>query len=135
MNNARNGLILALILGLIATAFTGVNTPLGYSSECSDGIDNDQDSGSISGGIDADDAGCFYYPFNDGNGEETTPIGERYNSIRDYPSLFEYHRDYGGFPKVCDAYSFGLYDSDPLEKIEANTWLDSQGIPRLNCPP
>lgn len=135
MNNARNGIILALVLLLLATAFTGINTPLGYSSECTDGLDNDGDLNAIDGGIDVEDDSCFYYPYNDGNGESDTPINERYNSIRDYPSLFEYHRDYGGFVFVCDAYAQGLYDSNPLEKIDANTWLDGSGGLRINCPP
>lgn len=136
----RAGAILALFLVLIAASFSGKVEALAISSECTDGLDNDGDSGSMyGGGIDVDDAACFSYPFNDGNGEEVTPINERYTSIREYPSLFEYHRDYGTWQSVCNGYGGGYYDQFPEQKAEADSWLDANnpGINRnmVGCPP
>jgi len=131
----RAGAILALFLILIAASFSGKVEALAISSECTDGLDNDGDLNSIDGGIDVEDDACLSYPYNDGNGEEVTPINERYNSIREYPSLFEYHRDYGGFNAVCDAFAGGYYDQFPEQKAEADIWLNAQGQPRINCPP
>lgn len=137
--NSRKGyrasVLIALFLGIIAASFTGDLSEIGYSYECTDGLDNDGDLNAIDGGIDSGDLSCFEYPFSDGNGETNTPLNERYTSNRDYPSLFHYHRDYGSFSTVCDAYGNGYYDQFPEQKIEANSWLDAQGIPRFGCPP
>ena len=127
--------LVGLFLVLLAGSFAGSVKPITYDAECIDGIDNDGDSSLITGGIDVDDDACFFYPYSDGNGEIETPNQERYNSLRDYPSLFEYHRDYGIFGNVCDAYGLGLYDSTPEDKAEADIWLNAQGFPRINCPP
>ena len=134
----RASVLIALFLGIIAASFTGDMSPIGYSSECTDGIDNDGDNLSHSifrGGIDASDGSCFDYPFSDGNGETDTPMSDRYNSLQSYPSLFAFHRDHGGFVQVCDAYGGGYYDQLPEQKAEADTWLNSQGSPRILCPP
>ena len=131
----RAGAILALFLVLIAASFSGKVEALAISSECIDGLDNDGDLNSIDGGIDVEDAACFEYPYNDGNGEEVTPLNERYTSIREDPSWFEYHRDYGGFYAVCGAYGGAIYDPFPEQKAEADIWLNAQGLPRINCPP
>lgn len=78
------GLVLALVLG---NALAGI-TPVGYHADCIDSIDNDGDS--MVDGLDND---CEVYPYADGNGEEPTPLGERYQDSN-YKSLFEYHRDF-----------------------------------------
>lgn len=127
--------LVGLFLALLAGSFAGTVKTITYDTECIDGIDNDGDLASITGGIDVDDNACFFYPYSDGNGELDTPNQERYNSLRDYPSLFEYHRDYGGFVHVCDAYALGLYNQTPEDKAEADIWLNAQGAPRANCPP
>lgn len=129
--------IVFLFLGILAGSFAGTVKPITINSECVDGIDNDGDEFLIvnPGGIDTSDPSCLYYPFSDGNGETDTPISDRYNSIREYPSLLEYHKTYGGFTAVCDAYGLGIYDSTPEVKAEADTWLNAQGAPRFNCPP
>jgi hypothetical protein len=131
----RAGAILAVFLFIVAASFTGKFEPISYSEECTDGSDNDGDVGAVEGGIDPEDLSCFVYPFSDGNGETDTPQNERYTSMQDYPSLFEYHRDYGSFSEVCTGYGDGWYDATPEDKAEADIWLNAQGIPRLNCPP
>ena len=75
---------MALILG---NALAGI-TPVGYHADCIDSIDNDGDS--MVDGLDND---CEVYPYSDGNGEEPTPLDERYQDSN-YKSLFEYHRDF-----------------------------------------
>lgn len=131
----RASVFLTLFLLIIAGSFAGTIEVLEISKECADGIDNDGDLNAIDGGIDVEDAACFVYPFNDGNGETVTPIQARYTSAQEYPSLFDYHRNYGNFYTVCDAYGLGYYDQFPEQKAEANTWLDAQGQPRFGCPP
>lgn len=131
----RASVLIALFLGIIASSFAGDLSEIGYSQECIDSIDNDGDQFAIDGGIDSGDLSCFEYPFSDGNGETDTPLNERYTSNRDYPSYFHYHRDYGGFYVVCEAYGNGWYDQLPEQIAEANIWLDSQGLPRFGCPP
>lgn len=137
--NSRNGyrasVLIALFLGIIAASFAGDLSEIGYSAQCTDGLDNDGDINAIDGGIDSQDLSCFEYPFSDGNGETDTPLNERYSSARDYPSLFHYHRDYGDFQIVCDAYGNGYYDQFPEQKVEADIWLNAQGFPRIGCPP
>ena len=131
----RASVLIALFLGIIAASFTGDMSDIGYSSECTDGIDNDGDASSITGGIDVNDPSCFEYPFSDGNGETDTSMSNRYTSSQSYPSLFAFHRDNGGFSTVCEAYGGGYYDQLPTQKAEADTYLNSQGQPRINCPP
>lgn len=134
-NGYRASVLVALFLGIIASSFAGDLSEIGYSQECTDGIDNDGDQNAIDGGIDATDPSCFEYPFSDGNGETTTPLIERYTSNRDYPSYFHYHRDFGGPAIVCDAYGNGYYDQFPEQKVEADTFLNDIGWFRYNCPP
>ena len=43
------------------------------------------------------------YPYADGNGESPTPSNEQYLRAGEYPSLFEYHKDFGGQWSVCHA--------------------------------
>ena len=131
----RASVLIALFLGIIAASFGANDQTIGYSPECTDGIDNDGDLNAIDGGIDSSDSSCFLYPYSDGNGETDTPESEQYTSIRDYPSLFGYHRDYGGFNAVCSAYGAGVYDQLPEQKAEADIWLNQQGLPRIGCPP
>jgi hypothetical protein len=126
------GFFLALLLSV---AFTGGSGEIWYSYECINGLDDDGDLNAIDGGIDVEDAACFSYPFNDGNGESVTPANERYTSSNEYASLFAYHRDYGSFNTVCSAYGQGYYDLFPEQKAEADIWLNEQGLPRFNCPP
>lgn len=78
------GVILAVLFG---NALAGI-TPTGYHADCIDGIDNEGDS--FTDGLDND---CQEYPYADGNGEDPTPMEERYQDSN-YKSLFEYHRDF-----------------------------------------
>ena len=113
MNNARNGIALALFLLILATAFTGMAQPAPtYHEDCTDGIDNPPNT---NGGEDIFSQGCAEYPYSDGNGEEFTTSQDRYSqSIDDYPSLFEYHMNYSpdAFTLeaiLCSALGFGWY--------------------------
>jgi len=78
------GVILAVLFG---NALAGI-TPTGYHADCIDGVDNDGDSFT-----DGDDSDCAEYPYADGNGEDPTPMDERYQDSN-YKSLFQYHRDF-----------------------------------------
>lgn len=132
----QSSVLIGLFLAVLAGSFAGTVKVNTIHQECTDGIDNDLDQFSVfGGGIDATDPNCLEYPYSDGNGESETPISERYNSLRDYPSLFEYHKNAGGFTAVCDAYGAGIYDPFPTQKAEADIWLNAQGAPRLGCPP
>ena len=113
MNNARNGVALALFLLILASALVGMGQPAPtYHEDCIDGIDNPPDT---NGGQDIFSQGCAEYPYSDGNGEEFTPIEDRYSqAIDDYPSLFEYHMTYSTDPGtleaiLCTSLSFGFY--------------------------
>lgn len=113
--------LLALLLG---NSLAGIEA-IGYKAECTDGIDNNSD-----GGIDALDNNCFEYPYEDGNGETSTPVGER-GTGDEYSSLFEYHRDYGDgnaqttLDTVCIAISFAIYNPGDLQ--DAQAFVDAQG--------
>ena len=132
----QSAVLVGLFMLALAGSFAGTVKPNTIHAECSDGIDNDLDQFSaFGGGIDALDPNCMEYPYSDGNGESETPIAQQYNSIRDYPSLFEYHKGSAGFNGVCEAYGAGIYDQFPEQKAEADTWLNAQGQPRFGCPP
>jgi len=119
MNNARNGIALALFLLILATAFTGMAQPAPtYHEDCVDGIPNPPNT--APGSQDIFSVGCAEYPYSDGNGEEATPSSEQYSqALEEYPSLFEYHINNSPDPQtiesvLCFSLSFGWYviDSD-----------------------
>lgn len=121
---AAGAMILALLLG---NALSGISV-VGYHPECTDGIDNDQDSA-----IDGMDFECAEYPYADGNGESGTPVGDRY-SEDNYKSFFEYHRDYMDplsqeqIDQVCANIQFGTYDDQDGEA--ADSWATENNV---NC--
>lgn len=146
----------------MAASFTGTDTS-GYHSQCTDGIDNDSSANSpfvygspqvieIEQGIDGTDQNCLFYPYADGNGESNTPSNEQYlRAGGDYPSLFEYHKDYGGQWSVCHGLRFSgepvggdppMVVSNPLynaqEVADATTYIiQLTGFPpssSIGCP-
>ena len=115
-----------LIVGLVlATALTGIK-PIGYHEECVNGLDDDTDTW-----IDGFDASCYYYPFEDGNGESDTLPEDRYTGSN-YASLFEYHRDYTGADPaitadaICQAIDENLYSQSDFES--AIQWIAENGF-------
>jgi hypothetical protein len=123
----QSGAIIAVFLLLIASAFAGSGPRfVGIHEECIDGIDNEGD-----GDIDVYDNECYFYPFEDGNGEEDTPVNQRYTENR-YVSLFDYHLQYAppGSEEatVCFALSVQLYDESDEQK--AQNWVDEN---QVNC--
>lgn len=133
--------IVFLFLGILAGAFAGNSEPLSIHQECTNGLDDDNSQGVLDdfgpSGIDIEDIDCFYYPMSDGNGEDTTDPNEWFRSIRDYPSLFEYHRDNGGPNAVCAGYAQGLYHGQGQTQ-EADDFLTATLDPAirglLGCP-
>ena len=151
--------IVLLFLGILASSFTGTDLG-GIHSECKDGLDNDSSAGSIftyqsymtnEQGTDANDFNCFFYPYADGNGESQTDSSDQY-SRSNYPSIYEYHKDYGGLVSVCNGLRFSgepvsggqaLVISEPIytgqEVADATTYVIQQtGNPPnsfLGCPP
>ena len=114
-DNTRNGLIVTIMLLLVATAFTGTSLKtIEIHSDCKDGLDNDGDQQ-----IDIEDDPCFSYPYADGNGEEETPLNERYTSSS-YVSLFDYHIQNAPVgaeePMICFALQTGMYGESDVEK-------------------
>ena len=123
--------IVFLFLGIIASAFGGsVSSGVTIHQECEDGIDN---NGNFD--IDIGDLGCFEYPYSDGNGEDETPIEDRYKSNTPYPSLLNYHID-NTTPGpeeeavICSALAFGLYD--PEDSQSASEYIAANGY---DCSP
>lgn len=103
------------MLLLVATAFTGTSLKaIEIHSDCEDGLDNDLD-----GQIDIEDDPCFQYPYADGNGEQETPLNERYTSSS-YVSLFDYHIENSAQEYleevVCFALTTGLYNESDEQK-------------------
>ena len=103
-------------------------------------------------GIDANDMNCLFYPYADGNGESDTPSSEQFQRSSEYPSLFEYHKDYGGLVSVCHGLRFSgepvsggsaLIVVNPIysaeEVADATTYVIQQtGAPPssfMGCPP
>jgi len=151
-----------LFLGILASAFTGTDES-GIHAECADGVDNDVSSPEIftygtpqqissMSGIDAQDQNCLFYPYADGNGESNTPSSEQYQRSGEYPSLFEYHKDYGGQIPVCHGLRLSgepvggnqiIPTSNPLYNAQevalASTYIiQLTGAPHtsfLGCPP
>lgn len=116
-------LFFAIAMG---AAFQG-SSPIEYAEECTNGLDDDADTGAD--GLDDD---CFNYPFKDGNGESNTPVADRYNGAG-YVSLFEYHRDYTGTAEytesaVCFAQATGMYS--PQDDSAALAWIQENEV---NC--
>lgn len=135
MNNARNGIALALFLLILATAFTGMAQPAPtYHEDCIDEIDNPPNT---NGGVDILSVGCAEYPYSDGNGEEPTPSQDRYSqSIDEYPSLFEYHMMYSPDPQtleaiLCYSLGFGWYATNS-DSQEASQYISDNMI---DCSP
>ena len=124
----RGMLIVFLFLGILAGSFAGNSEPLAIHEECTNGLDDDNSQSSFfdfgPSGIDVEDIDCFYYPMSDGNGEDPTDIGERFTSIREYPSLFRYHDQYYGPDAVCAGYAQGLY-IEQNQMGEADQYLDA----------
>lgn len=161
MNKTRSIGIVLLFLGILASSFTGTDAS-GIHSECTDGIDNDSSAGSpffygtpqqidIEPGTDGQDQNCLFYPYADGNGEDSTPPNEQYQRSGEYPSLLEYHQDYGGTWAVCHGLRFSgepvggdppMQVSNPLydgqEVADATTFIiQNTGFPpssALGCP-
>jgi hypothetical protein len=130
-DKTRNGLIVAIMLLLVATAFTGTSLKtIEIHSDCEDSLDNDLD-----GQIDLEDDPCYVYPYADGNGEQETPLNERYTSSK-YVSLFDYHIQNSGphyvEEAVCFALTTGMYNESDEQKainwsIENDVDCESQG--------
>lgn len=123
--------IVSLFLVIIAAAFGGSPAAdMSIHQECEDGIDN---NGNFD--IDIGDIGCFEYPYADGNGEDPTPMNERYTRNVPYPSLFDYHiENTTPGPQeeavVCSALGFGLYNSEDSQS--ASEFVATNGI---DCSP
>jgi len=145
----------------LAASFTGTSES-GIHSECTDGLDNDLSANSpfvygspqvitIEQGTDGQDQNCLFYPYADGNGESSTPSNEQYLRAGEYPSLFEYHEDFGGQWAVCHGLRFSgepvggnppMIISNPIytpdEVAEASQYiLSTTGFPHmssLGCP-
>ena len=130
-----------LFLGILAGAFAGNMDDIQYHQSCTDQVDSDGSFSDINSGdyqflgpdgtvnTDANDVDCFFYPYEDGNGESYTDPSDAYQSNREYPSLFEYHRDYGGSAHVCEAFGIGLYNADDM--ANADLYLDQELGPNL----
>lgn len=129
-------LIVFLFLGIVAGSFAGNNEPLAIHEECLNGLDDDGSQGSIldfgPSGADVEDIDCFYYPMSDGNGETETDPGDRFQSFREYPSLFRYHEQYGGPNAVCAGYAQGLY-IEQNQMGEADQFLDATMGPQIRA--
>ena len=112
-----------LLFLMLGSALVGI-TPVGIHEDCKDGIDN---TDPLDGNIDGDDEGCYNYPYEDGNGEETTPPSSRYSG-ESYSSLFEFHRDYSSDPleSICTAIDFTLY-TQPSDLNSANDYINENG--------
>ena len=153
MNKTRSIGIVLLFLGILASSFTGTDES-GIHSECQDGIDNDSSANSpfiygtpqvisIEQGTDGQDQNCLFYPYADGNGEDSTPSSEQYQRSGEYPSLLEYHQDYGSTWAVCHGLRFSgepvggnppLVIANPMyngqEVADATLWIQQQtGFP------
>ncbi len=118
---AKQTALALLLIGLIgATALVGIS-PISYHEECMNGLDDDSDNAA-----DGLDNQCFYYPFEDGNAENPTPLEERYGSSN-YESLFEYHRDFTGndlaitADLICLAQDEEIYDEK--DYFAAAQWI------------
>jgi hypothetical protein len=132
MNNARNGIALALFLLIVATALTGMAQPTPtYHEDCVDSIDNPPNT---NGGADIFSQGCAEYPYSDGNGEELTPLQDRYSQAFDkYPSLFEYQMNNSPDMQtieavLCASLGFGWYvtndDSQDASQYISDNMID-----------
>ena len=77
-----------------------------------------------------EDIDCFYYPMSDGNGEDETDSNDWFKSLREYPSLFLYHEQYGGPNAVCAGYAQGLY-VEQNQMSEADQYLDATMGPMI----
>ena len=132
----RGMMIVFLFLGILAGSFAGNTEPLAIHEECTNGLDDDNSQSSFfdfgPSGIDVEDIDCFYYPMSDGNGEDPTEPGERFTSIREYPSLFRYHDQYYGPDAVCAGYAQGLY-IEQNQMGEADQYLDATLGPQIRA--
>ena len=121
---AVGALLLAMLLG---NSLVGIN-PIGYHADCIDALDNDQD-----GFVDGMDGSCSDYPYSDGNGEDITPMDERYSG-ESYKSLFDFHLNFmeplsnPQIDRVCFAVATGQYSDADGEKY--NTWSNENSV---NC--
>lgn len=99
--------VLGIALIVLATALGGVKT-IGYSSECTDGVDNDGETD-----VDLLDNECFFYPFSDGAGE--SPGGGALFEGQSYASLFDYHVLYSDpadvEANICFGDALGMYQN------------------------
>ena len=121
----QSGAIVAIFLLLIASAFSGSGqTVIGIHEECKDGIDNDGDSD-----IDIGDNECFFYPYEDGNAEDPTPVNERYTA-NNYVSLFDYHLENSppGVDEstICFALATNAYNES--DEAKANAWVNENEV-------
>lgn len=86
----KGKILVAFFVALLAVAITGSETRgVGFSKECIDGIDNDND-----GFIDWADSDCKDYPYGDGLGETYTQTGADYTSDYYEVTRFEYRFQY-----------------------------------------
>ena len=89
----KGQILVAFFLTLLAVSFTGGKTQgVGFSKECTDGINNDPGIDSV---IDGEDPACLSYPYADGLGETNTPIGPDYQADYYEYSLWDYQWEYG----------------------------------------
>jgi len=121
----QSGAIVAIFLLLIASAFSGSGqTAIGIHEECEDAMDNDLD-----GDIDFADSECFFYPFEDGNAENPTPIDQRYTGSL-YVSLFDWHLEQTPPGLESGTICFGL-DSDAYnddDESKAMNWVNENNV-------
>jgi len=119
--------ILSIALIILATALGGVKT-IGYSTECTDGVDNDGETD-----VDLVDNECFMYPYSDGNGEGP-PEGPMFEGAS-YASLFQYHLTFSApediEPNICFADAIGMYGQVEGDQEKFNQYLMSN--PEINC--
>lgn len=136
MNKTRSSVALALVLVILASALTGMGQPTPtYHEDCVDGIPNPPDT--AQGSQDIFSQGCAEYPYSDGNGEEFTPIQDRYGqNFDEYPSLFEYHMIHSPDPQtieaiLCVSLGFGWYTTNS-DSQEASQYISDNMI---DCSP
>ena len=120
--------VLGIALIILATALSGVKT-ITYSTECTDGVNND---GSEDPDIDIMDVQCFEYPYSDGNGESIFD-GQMFAG-KSYASLFDYHITYSDPPaieqNICFGDALNMYDNVPGDKDKFDAYVELNDI---NC--
>lgn len=118
--------VMGIALIILATALSGVET-IAYSSECTDGVDNDGETD-----IDLTDNQCFFYPYTDGNGEGVYdgPMfsGASYASLFDYHIIYSEPADIEG--NICFANALLAYENVQGDQEKFDNYVIENGI---NC--